>query len=219
VYTNDVTTLPQPFIRKRFSGIVLLCVIFLCPMFTGSYLYSQTWKFVKEKDGIKVFTRQELGSSLKSFKGVADLTTNVAKVYALIGHVSSNDNWDKNIRELRVLSSQKDKSFSYYLIYSIPWPLHDRDLCVEAKITRDTGTGEVVIFAQSRPQLVPENENYVRIRNYWQKWIIQPLDKDHIRLTLEGYADPAGSIPGWLYNMVITDTPLNMIHDIRERVK
>lgn len=202
-------------IKKSF----IFLLPFILSFFFAGNLYSQSWTFVKEKEGIKVYTKQEAGNSLKTFKGIAEIQTTADKVYAIIGNVKSTDHWDENIKELRVISFEKDKSFSYYLIYSVPWPLQNRDLCVEARITHDTVSGEIVIYAQSKPMLVPEKSDLVRIKNYWQKWTIQQVDRDHIRLILEGYADPAGNIPGWLYNMVITNTPLNMISDIRKRVQ
>jgi hypothetical protein len=200
-------------------GRCLIPVLIILITFQGNDLFSQSWNLVKQKYGIKVYTKQEQNSSFKCFKGVADIKTNSNKVYAIIGNVRSTDHWDPGVRELKVLSSVKDQSFSYYLIYSIPWPLHDRDLCVTVKIIHDSLNGDIVIDARSKAQLVPEKPELVRIKNYWQKWIIHPIDKEHIRLTLEGFADPAGNIPAWLYNMVITDTPLNLIHDIQQKVK
>lgn len=194
--------------------LAFVCSLLFCPP-----LFPQSWKFVKEKDGIRVYTRQELNSSYKAFRGVADIHSTMDKVFAIVGNVKSTDQWDPSVRDLRVLSQGKDSSFSYYLVYHVSWPLHDRDLCVAVKITHDKSTGEVVIDAESSPKLVPESSDLVRIRNYWQKWILQPLDRDHIRLILEGFADPAGNIPSWLANMVITETPLNMIHEIRQRVE
>jgi hypothetical protein len=191
----------------------VLCCLFSSP------LLSQSWNLVKEKYGIKIYTKLEINSSFKCFRGVADIKTSLDKVYAIVGNIRSTDKWDPGVKELKVLSSVKDKSFSYYLVYSVTWPLHDRDLCVAVKILHDSVSGDVIIDAESRPQLVPEKANLVRIRNYWQKWIIHPIDKDHIRLILEGFADPAGNIPAWLYNMVITETPINLIHDIQQKVK
>jgi hypothetical protein len=40
-----------------------------------------------------------------------------------------------------------------------------------------------------------------------------------VHLILEGYADPGGYIPAWLYNMVITDTPINVIKKVRDRIQ
>ncbi len=202
--------------KPMHTGRVMLLLLFSAAF---GNLFSQGWQLVKEKDGISIYTCQEKGSSYKSFRGVADIRSDLDKVFAIVGNVRSSDQWDPSVRELRVLSEGKDSSFSYYLVYSTPWPLHNRDLCVEVKVTRNRATGEVLIDAESNPALVPEQHDLVRIRHYWQKWILQPLDKGKIHVVLEGFADPAGSIPAWLANMVITETPLNMIREIRKRVE
>jgi hypothetical protein len=210
-------------LRKSVSdGYTLVAGLFLAVLITlsvNSGLYSQPWKFIKEKDGIRVYTRQQENSPVKSFMGVADIKSGYAKIYAIVGDVRGSDRWDENIIELKVLSSEKDKSFCYYLVYSTPWPLQNRDLCVEAIIRKDTVSGDIEIFAQSRPKLMPEQKDLVRIKEYWQKWTVHPIDNTHTRLTIEGTVNPGGSIPAWLANMVITDTPLKMLHDIRERVE
>jgi len=45
---------------------------------------AQSWTFVKEQEGIKLFTRKDYGSSLKSFKGVMDITSTMDKVCNLL---------------------------------------------------------------------------------------------------------------------------------------
>jgi hypothetical protein len=180
---------------------------------------AQTWDFVKEEEGIKLFTRKDAGSSLKSFKGIMDVTTSMDKVCNLIGNVKNHDWWDENLREIRVLTYEKDKYFQYYLIYKVPWPLSDRDLCVEAKVTDDPVTGRRVISATPLNNVIPEKPGLVRIKNYWQKWTIQPTDNGVIRLTLEGFVDPAGNVPSWLYNMVIVETPLKVMRRVKKFVQ
>jgi len=59
----------------------------------------------------------------------------------------------------------------------------------------------------------------VRIKNYWQKWTIIPMEKGVIKLVLEGFVDPGGTVPAWLYNMVITDTPLKVMREVQKRVE
>ena len=188
-------------------------------LFSVSDLSSQPWKFIKEKDGIKVYTRQQEGSPVKSFMGVADMKSGVDKIYTIVADVRESDRWDDNIKELKVLSENKDKSFCYYLLYSTPWPLQNRDLCIEAIISRDSVTGDIEVISKSRPQLVPVKKDVVRIRDYWQKWTIHPIDKTHTRLIIEGSVNPGGNIPSWLSNLALTDTPLKMLHDIRQRVE
>ena len=38
-------------------------------------IQAQEWNFIKEKDGIKIYTRKEGNATLKSFKGITDLHT------------------------------------------------------------------------------------------------------------------------------------------------
>ena len=197
------------------SGIVM---VMLSLAINGS-IFGQTWDFNKEKDGIKVYTRRAGHTSLKSFKGEAILHTQMDKVCQLIGNGENFDWWDEGIRELKVLDYVKDKYIKYYLVYDVPWPLADRDLCVEANIYDDPLTGQRIVIAKPLPDIMPLNPNYIRIRNYSQKWIVTPIDKNTIKLTLEGFVDPGGIVPSWLYNMVITDTPIKVIKKVKARVE
>ena len=124
--------------RLSFIFSILFALVF------SHAIVAQSWDFIKEKEGIKIYTRKEGGSSLKSFKGVTDIHAPAEKVFNLIGNVKNLDWWDKNVKEIRVISFEPEKLIKYYLVYDVPWPLNDRDLCVEAKITFDPVTGEKV---------------------------------------------------------------------------
>ncbi len=180
---------------------------------------AQNWDFIKEREGIRIFTRRDAGSSLKSFRGETDIRTSMEKVCNLIGNVKNVDWWDKNLREINVLTYEKDKHVQYYLVYGAPWPVTDRDLCVDATITTDPVKGLRTISSVPLFNVVPENPKYVRIKKYWQKWVMQDMRNGTIHVTLEGFVDPAGSVPNWIYNMVITETPLKIIRGIKERLE
>jgi len=47
---------------------------------------------------------------------------------------------------------------------------------------------------------------------------VTPKDNGMIYLVLEGSVDPGGAIPTWLYNMVITETPLKVMREVQKRV-
>jgi len=182
-------------------------------------LSAPSWNFVKERDGISVYTRKEPNSSLKAFKGVMEFRADMEQVYSLLADAKNFDGWDKSIRDIKVLSFEKDKSSLYYLIYDLPWPLADRDICAEAMTSMDPDSGRKIIASRSLPDSVPEKPNLVRIKKYWQRWTIEPLAAGFLRLTLEGFADPSGSVPSWLYNMVIVDTPMKLMREIKSRMQ
>jgi len=187
-----------------------------------SPLYAQQekeWEFVKERDGIRIYLADEPNTSLKAFRGEATLKAGADKVIGILGNAENFDWWDESISTIDVLTYEKDKYIRYYLVYDVPWPLNDRDLCVEAFISRDTVSGIRTIFTQSLNGVIPEEKGNVRITKYWQRWTVIPKGKDQIEIILEGFADPGGYVPAWLYNLVITDTPLNVIHKVKERVE
>jgi hypothetical protein len=194
-----------------------IIMLVISPAFCGN-LGAQSWTFVKERDGINIYTRKENNSSLKSFMGVMDVKSTMQMVFSVISNVRNTRWWDENVRQINVLSLEENKHMQYYLIYHAPWPVSDRDLCVDATISMDSISGQRIIYSVSLPDRIPVNPDLVRIRNYWQKWTIQPRDKGIIHLILEGYVDPGGSVPSWLYNMVITETPLKILRGIQKRV-
>lgn len=191
--------------------------IFIIFFFASTGTYAQQWNLEKDKDGIKVYTRPEPGSKFKAFKGETEVIAPLEAVSALIEDVEQFDDWDEDVQEIRVLERSAGKSLKYYVVYDLPWPIQDRDLCVEALFSVDNEKGNTVLSSKSIPESVPANEDFVRITEYWQHWILEQKENGIIRITVEGFADPAGDIPAWIANMAITDTPLNMLKEIRKK--
>lgn len=194
-------------------------VFLIIPIFIllSDCLSGQSWDFIKEKDGIRLYTRKEANSNLKSFKGEATFQVKIEKVNGLLGNGKNFDWWSKDIREIRVLSMEENKWIRYYVIYDVPWPLSDRDLAAEARITTNPVTGERTVEAKPLLNAVPEKPDIVRIKKYIQKWTISPMENGYVHVVLEGTLDPAGSLPAWLINMVITETPYKVIRALRQR--
>jgi len=180
---------------------------------------AQSWEFSKEKDGIKIYIRKEPGKTIKSFKGVTDIHAPAEKIYTLIEDANHTDWWDKGITQVKVLLYEKDRRAQFYMVYDLPWPITDRDLCVDATVFIDKATGVSRITSVSAPALAPAEEDPIRIRDYRQTWTITPTGKESAHVELEGYADPAGSVPDWLTNMLLTDSPLKTIGEVRRRVE
>jgi len=180
---------------------------------------AQSWDFIKEKDGIKIYTRIEAGKSLKSYKGVADINSPAKKVFALIEDVNNTDWWDKNFNQIKVLLYEKNKRAQYYLVYNLPWPVTNRDLCVDVQVTFDSVAGVGRITATPLPGGSPERQDMIRIKEYRQTWNVEPAGKEMAHVVLEGYIDPAGSIPDWLTNMLIVDSPFKVISGVKQRLE
>lgn len=195
-----------------------LCLYFVITLMLSSGMAAQSWDFVKEKDGIKIYTVREAGKSLKSYRGVTDINAPAENIFSLIEDVNNTDWWDKNLTQIKVLVYEKYKKAQYYLVYDLPWPVADRDLCVDVTVTIDHITGERRITAVPLNDVIPERSDIVRIKDYRQTWTLIPSGKDMTHVILEGFVDPAGSVPDWVSNMLIIDSPLKAISGVRERM-
>jgi hypothetical protein len=178
---------------------------------------AQSWTFVKEKDGISLYTSHRENNSFKSFHGEVEFMGDFEKVCSMIGDPSNLDWWPDDVKNIQVLNYVKDEQIRYYFEYQIPWPFSNRDLVTNVQIDEDPLTGTKTIFSTPFPGLVDCKPGLVRVTDYYQKWTLQPLDSGMIHITLEGYIDPAGDVPAWLYNIVVVDIPLKLLREVRNQ--
>jgi hypothetical protein len=196
------------FILMFFSTLILPCS-----------MAAQSWNFIKEKDGIKIYTRVENGKSLKSYRGVTDINAPAEKIYTILEDINNIDWWDKDLTDIKVLLYEKDRRVKYYMVYKSPWPVKDRDLCVDVTITIDPVTIERRINAVALNGIIPERKNMVRIKDYRQTWTIIPAGIEMTHVVLEGFVDPAGIIPVWFSNKLIIESPIKAISGLKERMR
>ncbi|HLP71322.1 MAG TPA: START domain-containing protein [Bacteroidales bacterium] len=187
-------------------------------MLLAHQLPAQSWDFVRERDGIKLYTRSEPGKPIKAFKGVTDIKAPVQKIFDVLRDINDTDWWDKNVTLNQVLYYEKNKGARYYLVYDLPWPVPDRDLCVDISVIATNSSGERRISAVSVNGIIPERNDLVRIKDYRQTWIVSEAAENLTHVELEGLVDPAGNIPDWIINMLIIESPYKSISGLRKRM-
>lgn len=193
---------------------ILNCLMLVLPC----ALPAQSWDFIKEKEGIKLYTRQEAGKTNKAFRGVTVINAPAEKIFDLLDDINNTDWWDKNLTLVNVLHYEKHKAARYYVVYDLPWPLIDRDLCVDVTVTYGKANAESRISVVSVNGVVPEKNNMVRIKDYRETWIVKSAGEGMANVVFEGIIDPAGKIPDWISNMLIVDSPFKSITGLRDRV-
>jgi hypothetical protein len=187
-------------------------------VFLSLQMKGQTWEFAKEKDGIRIYTMKVDGKPLKAYKGIAEINAPADKVFALIEDVNNTDWWDKNLSQIKVLGYEKNRFARYHLIFDMPWPVSDRELYVDAKVTVEPETGIRQITAGPLKVDIPAQKEMIRIDEYRQTWTVRPVNPNLTHVTLEGFVNPGGSLPAWVINMFIVDSPMNSIGEIRKRM-
>lgn len=120
-------------------------------------------------------------------------------------------------QESRLLE-QEDWSERYiYQVTDLPFPASTRDVIFRAVISQNASR-DIRIELSSRPGFIPETR-YVRIHESYGSYLLEKLEDNGIRLTWTMYVDPAGSLPAFLVNRLLTDTPFESLRNFRELVK
>jgi hypothetical protein len=199
------------------SNLTHIIVVFLLLLTFPHLLHGQSWEFVKEKDGVLLYTCQKPGNKLKLFKGVTEIKAPAEKIFAKLENVNNTGWWTKDVTRIKVLLYEKNKLAQYYLVYNLPWPFKDRDLCVNVTTTINRSIGEYKLTAVPLPDTgIAVCNEFVRINDYWQEWKVSPIDKNRSHVELEFYINPGTNLPNWLINMVLSDSPINVINTMRK---
>ena len=133
--------------------------------------------------------------------------------------MNNTDWWDKSLSQIKVLRYVKNKLAQYYLVYDLPWPVIDRDICVSVSDSIDYNTGIYKLKATPLTGIIAEQKDKIRIKDYYQTWTVKSIGKNLSLVDLEGYVDPAGSIPDWVFNMVIFNIPINSIEGVKHQME
>lgn len=204
-------------IRQWRIAVFLFCLGF----WVSSAIAAPEWSLARDRDGIKVWTRDVPDFPAREFKAVTHVQSTLNGLVALVMDTENAKRWIYRTEEIDVI--KRDDSRGYFLIRVVtdfPWPLTDRDAIIEGNILQDARTGIVTIHSKALPlEQYPERKGLVRMTEMWGTWIFKPLGKGLVEVTMLGRADPAGSIPYSAINLLIHETPYRTLQGMRKLVQ
>lgn len=179
---------------------------------------SADWELKKDKDGIQVFTREVADSRYREFKGTIVINSTLASVLGVLDHTESCPNWLHRCIEGKLI---EQTSFNQRIIYQatdLPFPAASRDSVFVARTTYDAKSNQVQIHLQSAPGKHPLT-NHVRIIKSSGSYTLEQLADDRVRVIWRQHIDPAGRLPSFVVNALVTDIPFESLANLRELVK
>lgn len=178
--------------------------------------HAQAWELKKSADSIDVYTRTVNESPIKEFRAVGMVAASSSEILSILKDVASYPKWIEDVAYSETLESTKD-SLSFYYQMNLPWPIKDRDLCLEMKIFREENVTTVKLT--SNPGLVPPNDDFIRMLTVEGQWVITAIDEENSQVQHQFLADPEGSLPAWVVNLFAVDGPHQTMLNLREFVK
>ncbi len=188
--------------------------LFLTALLT--FILPAEWVLQKNESGIQVYTKIVEGERLKAFRAVATFSASPEEVLAIVMDADQASAWQDRVTEGKLIKKINETSYISYCLIDVPWPLDDRDIVIRVDVTRQ---GDNIICTMTNaPDAYPRKASVVRMPRYEGKWVLEKLPNGGTRATSEGLSSPGGSIPDWLANSEVVDSPFNTMQNLRKRL-
>ncbi len=172
------------------------------------------WALKKSEDGIEVFTRPSENSAYKEFKAITEIAMPVASVMAVLQDTDACPRWLHRCVESRVITQISTVERTFYQVSKLPFPARSRDAIFHASVTMDNN-GLVIVSMDTLPDELPPTD-HVRIREAYGTYHLEPIADATTRVTWVQMVNPAGALPAWMVNQLLTDMPYKSLKNLRD---
>jgi len=188
-------------------------------LFTLAFAFSasaqEKWELKKNKNSVKVWTKDAPGWTLKQYRGACLINANVDSVYNFVIDWDKRTSWYSDNTICKVLHKSGSTEFIVYYVFAAPWPVDDREIISKSMCIKEAD-GSYLIRSSALPNYIPRNEDYVRIEKSIGFWKIRQLDENTTEVILEGKSNTGGEVPEWLANMFVEDNPFKSLTNLKE---
>jgi hypothetical protein len=192
--------------------------IMICCLFAIPFSQAQDWYLAKDKAGVKVYTRKKAGWDIKEFKGIVYINSTLEAVEAALRDDKNRSKWMHNTHEtedVKVVS--KDLLYAYSRV-ATPWPVADRDNVTEYRFKR-VSDKELYVYFKNVEGIVAEKSGIIRIKKMQGFWHFKDVGNGKIKVTQQAVAEAGGSIPAWLANSGVIDSPYYTLYEMKKYVE
>ena len=175
------------------------------------------WKKVKTEAGVEVFEKKIKGKV--AFRGIGEIEGDPAKLVGVLENPARWKDWIDNFQSGRLLEKKTDYHKVFYQAFDSPFPVSDRDLIYESKISReDLGRTIRVEMRSVRHALAPKTVG-VRVNLTYASYRIAVIGEERMKVIFETMSDPGGSIPGFMTNWATRSYPVTLFEGLRREIK
>lgn len=168
----------------------------------------------EDKD-IKVFTRTVGDSPLKEFKGVTNIKADVNAFVALLKDNTVATQWMHNVIEFTVVDTPSDVESLVYTVNHAPWPVTNRDAYIRSIMSADENSVVTSTIIGEATYAEP-NDDYIRMPELLGAWTFTPKEDGMVEVVYQVHANPGGSLPDWLVNSIVVETPMETLENLQE---
>lgn len=177
------------------------------------------WEFRKEKDGIKIYTRDVAGSAMKATRAETVFDAPVGNCIAVLQDVDGFTKLFPSCMYAERISTSGDSVQTQYMRLKAPWPVTNRDYAFKYIFRKGETKNAVKVVTSCVPNAYPPDRAFIRLDKGDGLWVFTPTQDGRTKLVYEFHGSPGGSVPEWLANSSVVDSPLGMLENFHRMVK
>jgi hypothetical protein len=181
------------------------------------------WKKSSEEDGIVGYTRPTPKSIIDEVMAVGVIDAPIQAVEAVIRDPKAQTDVMYRCEESRIVETPEMKRTTdiYYLynVTGMPFPVKSRDVVARLQLTIDPETGIIYTHSENVETDYGRTGKNVRMPYATLSYKLVPKGPDRTEVTYLCLADPGGSLPAFLVNMLGRDLGVKTLAGIREVVQ
>lgn len=179
------------------------------------------WKFWKSQNGVNVYYRDSEGSNIKEVKMTTIFYNKLSTIVEALKDVQSYPKWVYKATGSYTVLKYNENDVVYYNYFDFPWPLQDRDVVIQSRISQDPNSLIVTSNSFAKWEAVDIKKDVVRIQDFKSKWTFsldwEAMKKGESKVYGEYVfrSNPGGNIPAWLINTSLDEGPLKTLKSFK----
>jgi hypothetical protein len=202
-------------IERKQQRIFCIAIIVLPLTFGASA--QEKWNLVKEKAGIRVYTKTESGSEYKAFKAEMQASCKIENIIEVIKNMNTVNSWVVNCKGVELLKTEDNDQYCY-IETALPWPFENRDMVYHFQFI-EINSEQVRVIVTGIPEYIQQREGIIRMVKTNGYWLLTSVDAYKTDITYQMHVEPGGLIPAWLANPFIQNVPFSTFKELRNIVQ
>ncbi len=173
---------------------------------------------LKTQNGIKVYGCELPNSNFNAVKAEFEINATLVQYATMALRVDRYPLWNFEARNSKLVEKFKSTELIYYSEVDAPWPVQDRDIILHMKVDQHPISKILTIQLKSLPDYLPENPEFIRIKEYWSELRVIPLSLTKSRIEYYLELNPGGEIPAWIVNFICARIPINTFTNFKNSI-
>jgi len=201
-----------------FKKLIVLLFIALGWVCTSFVSIDDEWVLQKSSPDVLVYSRNLENQEVKQLRAVTKIKTSLSSIIALLNDREACPKWVYKCEKSYIIKKVSDQEYYSYQNVVAPWPVDNRDIVFNVKISQDPATKVVTHNAMSKPDYISNTKGHIRVKTFNSIWTLTPLKDGTVICENQILVDPGGSLPTWLVNMAAVDGPFETTTNLRKVV-